>query len=90
LRIPRSTHCGTALDDDDDDDDDDDVLLAILTSYKHRLVRICVVFEDFKSTKCAKFSLPSSASIQTGQRSFQSRGDVYCHVLGYDTLKSER
>jgi hypothetical protein len=44
-------------DDDDDDDDDydyDEVLLAILTSYKHKLVRICAVSEVLTSIKCTK------------------------------------
>ena len=82
LRRPRSTQGCTADRGDDDDDDDDDVLLAILTSYKHKLVRICVVFEALTSIKCAKFSLPSSVSILPEQRSFQSGGDVYCDALG--------
>jgi len=88
LRRPSPTQDCRA--EDDDDDDDDDVLLAILTSYKHRLVRICVVFEAFRSIKSAKFSLPSSLSIPIGQRSSQSSGDLYLDALGYDTLKSER
>ena len=44
LRRPRSTQGCRA-----EDADDVGVLLAIQTSYKHRLVRICVIFEAFKS-----------------------------------------
>jgi hypothetical protein len=43
LRRSRPTHGCRAKDYDNDDDDDDDVLLAILISYKHKLVRIYAV-----------------------------------------------